>query len=140
MVTEHYNQLRRVVGGINNIIAMYSREVLTQTLEVYFELHSVTQKGEYKNDIKLIVKDMGEEKKIDSVSYGQMEQIALLVVISLNSIQRSPIMLFDEAMARFNPEARIKALSAIRETLSDITILIAEHHAEESDYDHALQL
>lgn len=141
-VSEHYAHLHTVVNTINKLIAQEISHVFSYPMTIRFSLQTINQKKEYCNTVTLDIVRRGETAKFGKkmkICSGEKERTALLAITALNSIYRLPFILMDELMARLDAEIREECIQVLRSNMRGRTILCAEHHVEDGDYDDVIE-
>lgn len=146
VLQEHHDRLQKVIDDINLCIEDGIDSVIPYPLTLALNLVSPDENEEkrYKKQITYTIIKKGKDKSGKSIenvfSGGEVQRIALLLVIALNNLYKSKLLLLDEIFASLDPDFREDCLVVIKRYLSDRCIIAAEHFAERGDYDHCIDI
>ena len=140
---QYYSRLTSVIDRINIALYNKSEDIFSFPLTVSISLEKKMKKsGRIKPIVALDVIYKGQEcNPFYHLSYGQRKRLSLLLSIGLNTLTRTPIVLYDEILTNVDLPTREKCIKVIRETVRDNRlVLCAELHGDEREYDNIITL
>lgn len=139
----YYDKLSEIVARINHALHERSEFLFDFPLTVQLGLEKKMKKsGRLKPDIAFNVIYKGKEcNPFYHLSYGQRKRLSLLLSMAINTLTKSPIVLYDEILTNVDLPTRERCIKVIRETLRDDRVIIcAELHGDEREYDEIIKL
>lgn len=123
-----------------------------QFLDLFFPLHPMTarltpykevKKGRdvtSKPQIDITIQYNGNDTELDSLSGGERARVSLAFTLALAEIHRSPLIMLDESISSLDHESTVNVLSAIKEVLTECTVLCVSHQATEGIFDNVITI
>ncbi len=139
----YYDRLRGAADRINQALYKNTEYLFNFPLTVQINLDKKIKKsGRLQPAVGLDVIYKGKEcNPFYHLSYGQRKRLSLLLSMAINTLTKTPIVLYDEILTNVDMPTRDRCLTAIRDTVRpDRVIICAELHGEDREYDNIIKL
>lgn len=133
--------LHKITENINMYASIYLEHFFPDNpMLVQLCPEKVTQKGTTKPQIDIEIEYKGHECGLESLSGGELQRIILAYSLALAEMHHVPLILLDEATSSLDEELTEQVYEAIKDTISNKTVIAIAHQVVKGNFPSLLTL
>lgn len=131
-----------IIDQINDYLAVTAEILYTDPIEISLQLErEIKTTSEIRSEVQLrIVHRGGHFNNYRKLSGGEKNKLSLLMTLALNSLTRTPFILFDEKFSSFDNAASAEIIDVLKECAPHKTIICINHNRLDSNYDQVIDV